>query len=219
MGAYIEALILYIIIFFSQSGIIGSGAAGGSFETASFSAYPVIINIFLFCIPSLALIWYLIYKSWKIEYWIVRPGKKDSACFLFTFPLLLITGFSVSFISAFTGGFQGQAMPVSVPSSVTGWALICVLCVLSAYLEESFFRFYLLSKREELNLNAPSALAFSTSLFAICHIYEGPWGFLNALLSGLLLGYMFLRHNSLHGVAAAHALYNIAAFILFAARG
>jgi membrane protease YdiL (CAAX protease family) len=53
-------------------------------------------------------------------------------------------------------------------------------------------------------------------LFSICHIYEGPWGFLNAALSGVVLAYAFLRFRSLHGVAIAHALYNILAYVLAA---
>jgi len=52
-------------------------------------------------------------------------------------------------------------------------------------------------------------------LFAVCHIYEGPWGFLNAVISGAILGFVFLRYNSLHGIAAAHALYNISLFVIY----
>ena len=63
------------------------------------------------------------------------------------------------------------------------------------------------------------AVMGSTMLFSICHIYEGPWGFLNSALSGLVLAFTFLRFRSLHGVAIAHALYNILAYVLGAGTG
>jgi membrane protease YdiL (CAAX protease family) len=65
-----------------------------------------------------------------------------------------------------------------------------------------------------MNLNAPCALAFSVLLFSICHIYEGPWGFLNSVISAAILGFIFLRYQSLHGIAAAHGLYNITVYLI-----
>ncbi|MCL2174742.1 MAG: CPBP family intramembrane metalloprotease [Treponema sp.] len=210
MTLYIEALILYIILFFSQTGFaLQSGVT--SAVTANFSISAGIIRIILNYIPSIALIWFIIIKNWKIEYWIIKPGKKDLISGLFTLPALLMIGISVAFAHAFTGGAQTQH---AAPPNAALWIVICVSCFLSAYLEESFFRFYILSRREELNLSAPSALIFSTILFALCHINAGPWGFLNAALSGLFLGFMFLRYNSLHGIAIAHGVYNIIAFII-----
>jgi len=87
-------------------------------------------------------------------------------------------------------------------------------CLFAAYLEESYFRFYLLSKRHEMNMSDTSALLFSTALFSVCHIYEGPWGFTNAVLAGAFLGFIFLRYNSLHGIAIAHGMYNISVFVI-----
>jgi membrane protease YdiL (CAAX protease family) len=87
-------------------------------------------------------------------------------------------------------------------------------CILAAYLEESFFRFYILSRRDELKLSAIPAMIVSVALFSICHIYEGPWGFLNAFLSAVILAFVFLRYNALHGIAIAHGLYNIAVYFI-----
>jgi len=200
MAVYLEAVILYILLFFS----------GG--RAAVFSISSEIMRISLFFIPSIALIWYLLTRKWKLEYWIVRFGRKDLIGFLITFPCLLITGFSISFTASFIGGVN--PISLSVPQGAVGWIILCISCIFSSYLEESFFRFYLISKRDDFNLNAPAALALSTILFALCHIYEGPWGFLNAFISGLILGFMFLRFNSFHGIAIAHGFYNITAFFL-----
>jgi len=209
MGIYIEVLVLYILLFLHGSIAVFTGGGAG---TADFSITAEIVNIFAYLIPSLTLIWYLIYKAHKLELWAVRPGKKDFFSFFITFPCLIITGFVVTFIGSYISGPLENS--ISLPSSSAGWAVLLIKCLLAAYLEESYFRFYLLSKREELNLTAVSALAFSVVLFSICHIYEGPWGFLNAVISGTILGFVFLRFNSFHGIAIAHTLYNISIYIM-----
>jgi membrane protease YdiL (CAAX protease family) len=86
--------------------------------------------------------------------------------------------------------------------------------MIAAYLEETFFRFYLLTRRDELGLDAAPALALSVILFSVCHIYEGPWGFLNAVISSAFLGFIFLRFKALHGIAIAHGCYNLSVYII-----
>jgi len=211
MGIYIEALILYILLFLHGSLALFTGSGA---ENSNFSATAELVNIFAYFIPSLMLIWHLIIKEQKIEMWVFRLGKKDFLSFIIAFPCLLITGFSVAFIGSYIGGSTGN-IALNLPSSGIECILLFITCFLSAYLEESYFRFYLLTKREVLNLNAVSSLIFSVVLFAVCHIYEGPWGFLNAVISGAILGFVFLRYNSLHGIAIAHAFYNISVFVIY----
>jgi membrane protease YdiL (CAAX protease family) len=209
MGIYIEALILYILLFFRGSAAL---LIGVEVDASDFSVTADIVNIITYSLPSLILIWYLTFKTKKIDIWIVKPGKKDFISFVITLPCLLFTGLIVTFIGSYIGGVPDQTF--HSPSTITEWAILSATCLLTAYLEESYFRFYLLSKREELNLNAVSALAFSVILFSICHIYEGPWGFMNALISGTILGFIFLRYYSIHGIAFAHALYNIIIYVI-----
>ncbi|WP_461256377.1 CPBP family intramembrane glutamic endopeptidase [Treponema sp. R80B11-R83G3] len=210
MGIYIEALILYILLFFPGSAFIFTNREAA---VTNFSVTAGLVNIFTFLIPSLALIWYLIYKARKIELWAVKPGKKDIVSFVITLPCLLIIGLTVTFTGVYIGGYTSQ-ITLQSPSSVIEWIVLSITCILAAYLEESYFRYYLLTKREELNLNATSALLLSVVLFSVCHIYEGPWGFMNAVISGTILGFIFLRYYSLHGIAIAHALYNISIYII-----
>jgi len=210
MGIYIEAIILYIVLFFSGS---AAQITGGTVQATAFSAPAEIYKIILYCIPSLALIWYLLIRSWKLEYWVVKPGRKDLISGLITFPCLLVIGITIAFISLYVGAAAGQSAFFS-PSTASDWIILSLSCFFIAYLEESFFRFYLLNKRKEMNLSSASALTLSVALFSVCHIYEGPWGFLNAAISGTLLGFMYLRYNSLHGIAIAHGLYNICVYIL-----
>jgi len=209
MSRFTEAIILYIVLFFSGT----AGAIINGTQNADFSITAQITGILLHSIPSLALIWYLILKSRRIEDWIIRPGKKDRISALITLPCLLLIGIATSFVSSYIGESQAQ-VSLNSPTTVLGWIALCASCICAAYLEESYFRYYLLTRYDELNLNASSALLLSTALFSICHIYEGPWGFLNAALSGAFLCFIFLRYNSLHGTAIAHGLYNICVYVV-----
>ena len=211
MGIYFEVLILYIVLF-----VAGSVAQAGGM--ISFSVTEELSRLFLYSIPSLALIWYLLLKVKRLKKWgIDLPGKKDLFAGLISLPSLLLIGFAIAFVTSQFGGTPVEEGP-DLPSSVPGWIILFVSCISTGYLEESFFRFYILSRREELKLSVTSALLFSTMAFSACHIYEGPWGFLNSFLAGILLCFIFLRYKSLHGIAIAHGLYNFIAYALGAFR-
>jgi membrane protease YdiL (CAAX protease family) len=100
-----------------------------------------------------------------------------------------------------------------------------VSCLGTGYLEESYFRYYLLSKLDDIideasykaNASLPRVImtvCFSTFLFSVCHIYEGPWGIVNSSLAGALLSALFIRFKSLHGIAWAHGAYNIFVYVM-----
>lgn len=222
MGIYLEALILYILLFFSGAMRALSGAqAAVPSDADTFPAMAELIRILAHNIPSLGLIWYLLIRAKRTVIppgspeWNLLPGRKDLISGVITFPCLLLTGFTIAAISSYIGRSTGQISLIP-PSGGLQWLIICISCISSAYLEESFFRFYLLSRREELKLSAAQALVLSAVLFSICHIYEGPWGFLNSVISGIILCFVFLRYKALHGIAIAHGLYNISVYVIAA---
>jgi membrane protease YdiL (CAAX protease family) len=103
---------------------------------------------------------------------------------------------------------------VEPPGNVLGWIIMAFSCIGTGYLEESYFRYYLLTKLQT-RLPSPAArMIISTVLFSFCHIYEGPWGILNAVLAGLFLSMLFIRYRSIHGIAWAHGAYNIFVYIM-----
>jgi membrane protease YdiL (CAAX protease family) len=214
MKSFIEPLILYWVLFFRFSS--GTAFLG---EPVVFSASAEAARIIMYNIPSLALVWYLLIrakglKEWRIgfkEWGIALPRKNDIACAALAFPALFLIGLTISLISPYFEGIPAgpRFLP---PAAVHSWVILVLSCLSGAYLEESFFRFYLLSKREEMGLGPHRAVLVSTLMFSLCHIYEGPWGFLNAALSGVLLAFIFLRFKSLHGISIAHALYNIVVY-------
>ena len=213
MRSFIEPFVLYWVLFFRiPVGITPGEGAVGEFSTAAEAA-----RILMYTLPSLALVWYLLLKVKSLKAMGVKlPQKKDFLVAFMAFSALTLIGVTISLVSAQFGETLRQFIS---PRTAGGWAVLIISCISSAYLEESFFRFYLLSKKEEMGLGPHRAVLVSTLLFSVCHIYEGPWGFLNAALSGIVLAYVFLRFRSLHGVAAAHALYNILAYVLQARTG
>ena len=209
MKSFIEPFILYWVLFFRvpESSIQGEGAAALEFSWAAETG-----RILMYTLPSLTLVWYLLLKTKTLRAMGIRlPQKKDFAVASLAFSALTLIGVTISLVSARFGEALRQSISLK---TVTVWAVLAVSCVSNSYLEESFFRFYLLSRKEEMGLGPHRAVLVSSLLFSICHIYEGPWGFLNAALSGVVLAYIFLRFSSLHGIAIAHALYNILAYVL-----
>jgi len=203
MSVIIEPIILYAVLFFR---IFPGAVQTGPVE---FSLMTELARIFTYTVPSLALVWYLLLRAKSLKEWgVSRPKKSDFIPALLSFPALVLISLCISFVSPhFTEIPAGpKFLP---PQSAVSWAVLVISCIGSAYLEESFFRFYLLSKRKEMKLGPLKAVIVSTLLFSSCHIYEGPWGFLNAALSGCVLALVFLRFRSLHGISIAHALYNI----------
>jgi membrane protease YdiL (CAAX protease family) len=211
MNTFIEPLILYAVLFFRFS--TGSVPSDGVIE---FSATTEIARIVFYNIPSLALIWYLLLRDRSLhELGITFPKKRDLIPAAIAFPALILIGLTIAVVSPYLDGIP-TTVRLLPPQTATAWVILVLASISTGYLEESFFRYYLLSKREEMNFGPYQAVLISTLLFSVCHIYEGPWGFLNAALSGIVLAVIFLRFRSLHGVAIAHALYNV---LVYAANG
>jgi uncharacterized protein len=78
----------------------------------------------------------------------------------------------------------------------------------AGYREEFFFRSYLLGRLGELEVPLPFAVAGSTLLFSLGHIYEGILGVVLVGALGLLLCAAYVRWRNVHVVAIAHGAYN-----------
>ena len=207
-----EPMILYFVLFFP--GIFYLGFSGGSelTETIPFDALRELGRTMTYTIPSLALLWYIIpdrkgFSSLKQE----KPKKLDFISFAAGLPGLIFIGLGISLVISIVSQYQELLPPpkVEAPVSAFGWFVVAFSCLGTGYLEESYFRYYLLTKFESQLPAVASRILLSTTLFSLCHIYEGPWGVTNAVLAGFLLSALFIRYRSLHGIAWAHGVYNI----------
>jgi len=211
-----EPLILYFVLFFP--GIYSNGIWGGNeiAEAIPFSVIGELGRTLTYTLPSLALLWYIFpdkkgFSSLKQE----KVQKRDFLPFAIGLPGLILIGLFVSFLVSFFYLRYGLALPVKVeaPVSGLGWIVMAFSCLGTGYLEESYFRYYLLTKLEKQQPKVLIRIVFSTILFSLCHIFEGPWGIINAMLAGFFLSWLYDRFRSLHGVAWAHGAYNI--FVYF----
>jgi membrane protease YdiL (CAAX protease family) len=208
-----EALILYFVLFF-PSVFATSDSAG----IVSFSALREISRILTYTLPSLALLWYIIsYKgSLSCAREQLKTGTKDLKALGIGFGALVLTGLLISLL--LSSKYFGLPMPPKLegPLSISGWLVVVFSCLGTGYLEETYFRYYLLTKLEKTVPHLPMRIVFATLLFSICHIYEGPWGFANAVIAGVILSVIFIRFRSLHGIALAHGAYNIFVYAMAA---
>ena len=207
-----EALILYFVLFFPGVFTSPFPAAGEAAELIPFSIFRELGRTLTYTLPSLALLWYLMsdkhgFSALNDE----KPRIKDLFPFAAGLPSLIIIGLGISLLVSQFSVNAGLPPPskVEAPVNISGWIVMVISCLGTGYLEESYFRYYLLTRLENAMPRPAIRVLFSTALFSLCHLYEGPWGILNAVLAGVLLSILFVRYRSLHGVAWAHGVYNI----------
>jgi membrane protease YdiL (CAAX protease family) len=200
--------LIYAILFFPglNYGEVPSG-------TAAFSVLRELSRVFGYTIPSLLLIGYLSYLKNHFRRPLPRLGPGDLASLGMAFPLLAAAGFLVSQGSSFFTRIPPAPVP-EAPQGLAQWLAAALSCLSTGYLEETYFRAYLLTRLEEAGVPFAMALILSGVLFSFCHVYEGPWGILNAALAGTLLCLVYRRYRSLHGIAWAHGLYNMLVYLL-----
>jgi membrane protease YdiL (CAAX protease family) len=207
MGPFLEPLILYCILF-----LPGALRHDPPTELAVFSVNSELIRIIVYNLPALALIWYL-QRRQNQEKKVKLPALPDLFAFLWALPTLILTSFSVSLVASRFPGIP-PGVPVAGPKDIIGLLVMFLSCISTGYLEESYFRYYLGRKFDEQKLGPWAFILISTALFALCHVYEGPWGTMNSVLAGLILALIYVRFRSLHGLALAHGFYNAAVYIL-----
>jgi membrane protease YdiL (CAAX protease family) len=212
--SFFEVFLIYYLLFFS-------GSLGGPVSPV-FSPIGEVRRIFGFKLPSLILIWYLLLRvpalsSFSEKRRFLRTSltltSADGLAFIIGLPLLFLSAFSISFLFHQLLRFppEGAFAP---PDGLSGWFAAILSCFCTAYLEESYFRFYLFKKMENSGISECSYAFISASLFAFCHFYEGIAGAANAFLAGLILAVIFAGTRALHGIAWAHGVYNVLVYVL-----
>ncbi|MDR2702014.1 MAG: CPBP family intramembrane metalloprotease [Spirochaetaceae bacterium] len=166
-------------------------------------------------IPALILFLLLFGKSPEgkaalLEGAVFRPAR-DFPALALCFPVLLLSGYLVSFLAAFSGF---PPFPVPFPAGALAWAVVVLASLSTGYLEEAYFRIFLPAQCAFLGRFA--GFWFPILLFGLCHAYEGLWGFINAFLAGFFLSLAYRKTLSLHGIALAHGFYNISVYLMAA---
>jgi hypothetical protein len=212
--ALIEMLLLFAAFFLP-------GYAAQGFMTASKPAMDVImVQSIITGVPQFLLMAYIAVFAgatapgrWGFVRFEPRDAVRTAAvllgCFAVVAPFVILVvalppDISHSLTRGYRWGLQGAAqIPLALLFGVT-----------AGYREEFFFRSYLIGRMEEMGLQVPLAVAISTALFSIGHVYEGMLAVALTAGLGVLLSISWLRRRSLHVVAIAHGLYNTAVLCL-----
>ncbi|MFQ3546932.1 MAG: type II CAAX endopeptidase family protein [Termitinemataceae bacterium] len=207
----LEALLLYWLFF--VSGTVPSNAAE---VLVSFSLTQELHRIFFFDIPVVLLILYLFFNqnpAGLVNF--LRPSKKALLWSLINFFCLTLIAAGISAIAQIsTPGSIG--ILIESPHTVSGWVVLVIGSFGTAYLEETYFRFYLPHRLQSAGLSGMHSILISVLLFSLCHIYEGPWATLNAATAGCVFSIFYRTSKNIHTPALAHGFYNITAYILAA---
>jgi membrane protease YdiL (CAAX protease family) len=187
--------LLFLVIFFAPA--------------AASSPFADITRTLLFRAPAFLLIVRLADKPLPLI-----PHIRDLICGLAGFCALAAAGLVLALLARYSG--LCPAPPLPQPETAAAWIAVFLASFSSGYLEEGYFRLYLISRLQNAGIRAREAVLVSTLLFALCHVYEGPWGTVNAAIAGFALSFLFLRYRVLHGIALAHGAYNVFAFVVAA---
>jgi membrane protease YdiL (CAAX protease family) len=239
MGLLFEPFILFVILFLpgvfdravlpgeipesmanpAQATEISPGLREEMAQEAEISGTPFsslgeLKRILVYNLPALTLIWYLLLREKaKDRKRFPDISRRDLWSILAALPALLLSALSISLAASFFDIIPGGGPIQSPPARVSAWLIIILSCLSTGYLEESFFRYYLYKKLTRFGLDTPRFVLVSSVLFAFCHIYEGPWGTMNACFAGMILSLIFARFRALHGIALAHGLYNLLVYM------
>lgn len=199
MRIFIEVFVFYLLFF--ASGMFPRPPAGA----VSFSLTRELVRLCAYTLPGIGVIGIMSRP-------IPAPRVRDIVLFPLSMAGLILIGLGVSGIASLAG-YPAPVPQTAAPEGFSEWAVLGASCLGTGYLEEGFFRFCLIRRLETAGLRRRTALFIAVLLFGACHLYEGPWGILNALLGGLSLSLVAVNTNTIHGLAWAHAGYN--AFVYF----
>lgn len=140
-----------------------------------------------------------------------RPRPADGAGALAAFGVFLASGLLAAAASSLAGGTSGQAVnAMAVGGSPRLWPAALAFALGVAYREELIYRACLTAAARQLQAPAWLAIAAPTALFALGHLWQGPWAFLQAALAGLGAALLYAGGRiDLHALAWGHAAYNL----------
>jgi membrane protease YdiL (CAAX protease family) len=137
----VEPLIIYLILFLP--GFPSTGSPGE--EIYQFTVYRELDRILGYSIPSLLLLWYLSYINGK-KIFPMRVRSADFQSMVIALPGLLGIGLGISVLSSIISGPDTTGMVVEAPGGIAAWILMVFSCFCTGYLEETYFRHYLLGR-------------------------------------------------------------------------
>jgi len=205
-----EPLLLFLIIFFP--GYILQNSE--SIDADLFNNPSLNIVYLMTTLPQTILVAYLILQDKsndRLRFGLTIPLKRDflkafialGQIFMALIPLyllgsLLMTQGIISDYAAVEWKFTNYSI---IP-------LVFITCLSTGYLEEIYFRSYLISKGEVAGVSKWPLLLGINFLFAAGHLYQGVMGFIVTFGIGMVLSLVFIKRRNIHIIALGHGYYN-----------
>ena len=207
ISALVEAFLLYWAFFIPGISLPSPSATFIPFDTAR-----ELSRILFYDTPVVALLIFILWRENKNLLASKFEINRHSIFWSFI-NFILILGCALS-IALFAQYILPAYKPplIQAPPTIGAWFVMIIGSFATAYLEEIFFRLYLLHRFDTAGIPLMAGNLLSILLFSLCHLYEGPLGTLNAALSSLCFTLIYRRSKSIHSPAWAHGLYNVLAF-------
>lgn len=212
---YMEPFLLFAAFFLAGYLMQSRQAA----DPALFSD-PYFLSAYLITVlPQLALLIYIIgLKPGRRlrDYGIVAPTLGDigrgvlAFCGIWAVLIPVMILFSLLIPAGTAENWGGIAWEMNNPRLLP---LLFLVFMLTGYMEELFFRVYLLNHFDRLGVPRRMAIPLALTLFSIGHFYQGWLGVLVTAVIGGILTFVYLRYRSLHTAAIAHGLYNFSVLL------
>ena len=210
-----EVLLLFLVLF-----LPGMLMVEDSVEIELFDHLGFHLSYGIVAIPQILLILHVIKSRpeiWAREFGIRRLRLPDALWAALLIPVLFG---ALAVVLGLAFALQQIGVDISMPHGA-GFRLtrpellplVAITSLLTGYREELFFRAYMLPRLGQAGVRVPHAVAVSTTLFAVGHIYQGAVGLLFAAVIGVVLSFAFYRRRSVHHIGLAHAAYNFLSLV------
>jgi len=207
ISALVEAFLLYWVFF-----IPGISIPSSSTTFIPFVTERELSRIFFYDAPIVALLILILWRENKDWLALKFTVNRQSIYWSFiNFILILACALSLSLIAQYLPPLYKPPL-IQAPQTTGAWFVMIAGSFATAYLEEFFFRLYLLHRFDMAGMPVMAGNLLSILLFSLCHLYEGPLGTLNAVLASLCFTLIYRKSNNIHSTAWAHGLYNVLAF-------
>lgn len=130
--------------------------------------------------------------------------------------------FAISSIFGLLAGLFGapeRSVFAAVPPNegeLLRWIPLGVMMLSVAWVEELFFRGYLLTRLLQVGTSTTAAIVVAALLFSLGHGYQGVGALAFSFAAGVFLGILWVRKGGILNLTIGHAIYNIVALVLVA---
>ena len=93
-------------------------------------------------------------------------------------------------------------------------AILLVTVRAAAWVEELFFRAYLLTRSEQAGISQAPAILLATLLFAAGHTWQGPEATIVSAAAGIALGVIWFRTKRVAPLVLGHGIYNVLVLLI-----